>query len=105
MGMFEEKHIDPLIKQKVKLYVRYIDDIFFIWKGSKNEIQQFISKINEVHPSIKVDFNYSKAQIHFCDITTTRASTGKISKTLYRKEINRQSYSYRKSQHLQTLNL
>ena len=39
MGIFEETHIDPLIKQKVQLYARYIDDIFFIWKGSKNEIQ------------------------------------------------------------------
>ena len=34
--------------------------MFFIWSGSENEPQQFISKINEVHPSIKFDFNYSK---------------------------------------------
>ena len=59
MGIFEETHIDPLIKQKVQLYLRYIDDTFFIWTGSENELQQFISKINKVHPSIKFDFNYS----------------------------------------------
>ena len=80
MGIFEETHIDPLIKQKVQLYVRYIDDIFFIWKGSKNEIQQFISKINEVHPSIKVDFNYSKAQITFLRHNNN--------KSIYRKNFN-----------------
>ena len=27
------------IKQKVQLYLRYIDDIFFIWTGSGNELQ------------------------------------------------------------------
>ena len=34
-----------------------MDDIFFIWTGSENDLQQSISKINEVHPSIKFDFN------------------------------------------------
>ena len=46
MGIFEETHIYPLIKQRVQLYLRYIDDIFFTWKGPENELQQFISKIN-----------------------------------------------------------
>ena len=87
MGIFEETHVYPLIKQKVKLYLRYIDDIFFIWTGSENDLQQFISKINEVHPSIKFDFNYSKTQIHFLDITT-KTSTGKLLTTLHKKEID-----------------
>ena len=38
MGIFEETHIYPLIKQKVQLYLRYIDDIFFIWTGSENNL-------------------------------------------------------------------
>ena len=38
MGIFEETHIYPLIKQKVQLYLRYIDDIFFISTGSENDI-------------------------------------------------------------------
>ena len=35
MDIFEETHIYPLIKQKMKFYLRYIDDIFFIWTGSE----------------------------------------------------------------------
>ena len=51
------------------LYLRYIEDEFFIWTCPENELQQFILKINETHPSIKFDFNYSKTQMHFLDIT------------------------------------
>ena len=84
MGIFEETHIYPLIKQKVKLYLRYIDDIFFIWTSSENGLQQFIFKISKVHPSIKFDFNFSKTQIH---LTTTiaKTSTEKLL-TLYKKK-------------------
>ena len=92
MGVLEETHIYPLIKQKKQFYLRYIDDIFFIWTDSENEPQQYISKINEVHHSIKLDFNYSKTQIHFLDITITKTSTGKLLITLCQKEIDRQSY-------------
>ena len=60
VDIFEETHIYPLIKEKVQLYLRYVDDIVFLWTGSENKLQQFISKINEVHPSMKFDFNYSK---------------------------------------------
>ena len=42
MGIIEETHIYPLIKRKVQLYLRYMDDIFFIWAGSENDLQQFI---------------------------------------------------------------
>ena len=35
-----------LTEQKVQLYLRYINDIFFIWTGFGNELQQFISKIS-----------------------------------------------------------
>ena len=33
MGIFEETHVYPLIKEKVKLFLRYIDDIYFMWTG------------------------------------------------------------------------
>ena len=31
MGIFEETHIYPSIKEKAQLYLRYIEDMFFIW--------------------------------------------------------------------------
>ena len=103
-GIFEETNIYLLlIKQKVQLYLKYIDDIFFKWTCSENKLKQFISKISELQLSIKSDFNYSKAQIHFLDITITKTSTGKTLLILYRKEINQQSYLHQKSEHPETL--
>ena len=102
MGIFEETHIYPLIKQKVQLYLRYVDETFFILASSENELQQFISTISEVHLSIKCDFNYSKTQIHFLDITITKTSTGKLL-TIYKKEMDRQSYLHQKPEDHETL--
>ena len=58
MGHFEEKHIYPKLLNKVHLYLRYIDDIFFIWHGSKQELERFFEHINLVHPTIKFDCTY-----------------------------------------------
>ena len=65
------------------------------FSGRQNELEQFMSKIYEIYPSIKLDFNYSKTQIHFLDLTITKTSTGKLLTTLYKKEVNRQSYLLR----------
>ena len=38
MAQFEEKHIHSYIKDMSLLYLRYIDDIFVIWKGTKEQL-------------------------------------------------------------------
>ena len=68
-----------LTEQKVQLYLRYINDIFFIWTGFGNELQPFISKISQVNASIKFDFNCSKTQSIFLKHN---------SKKIYRKTFN-----------------
>ena len=56
MGKFEETHILPRIREMILLYIRFIDDIFFLWKGSERKLLQFFDEINSVHPTIKFDF-------------------------------------------------
>ena len=56
MGMCEEIYIYPLIKTMCKVYLRFIDYIFLIWTGTTDQLMKFKQQINEVHPSIKVDF-------------------------------------------------
>ena len=46
--------------KKCKLYLRYIDDIFFIRIETLQELNKFTLEINQVHQLIKFDFNYSK---------------------------------------------
>ena len=56
MANFEAEHIYPYIKEKSLLYLRYIDDIFMIWKGTKVELITFIKELNDKHKTIKFDF-------------------------------------------------
>ena len=46
MAQFEKQHIYPYIKNKSVLYLRYIDDIFMIWTGTKQELLTFLEKLN-----------------------------------------------------------
>ena len=60
MGKFEKKYIYNRIKNKSKLYLRFIDDIFMIWTPSKEDLLNFIQEINQVHQSIKFIVEYSE---------------------------------------------
>ena len=42
MGKFEEQFIYPAIRELYTLYLRYIDDIFIIWTGTKERFKEFI---------------------------------------------------------------
>ena len=46
MGLFEQTHLLPKIKDFILLYVRYIDDIFFLWKGTEEELFKFLESVN-----------------------------------------------------------
>ena len=48
MGKLEEK-LKDVGKPHVKLWKRFIDDIFVIWTGSKPEFITFMTKINQIH--------------------------------------------------------
>ena len=52
MVQFEEKHIYSYIKGMSLFYFRYTDGIFFIWKGTKEQLTTFINTMNEKHKTI-----------------------------------------------------
>ena len=56
MGMFEGKFIYPQISSKTRIFMRFIDDIFFVWKDYERDLEKFIKEINKVHPHIKFDY-------------------------------------------------
>ena len=103
MGMFEERYIYPLIEKISNFYLRFIDDIFLIWTGTTDQLMKFKQQINEVHPSIKFDFNFSNKEINFSDTVVYKTQSGKLETKLYRKESDRQAYLHRKSEHPESL--
>ena len=98
MGRFEEEFILPRIKDSILIYVRYIDDLFFIWKGTESDLLKFFKEINEVHPTIKLDYEYSRTKIHFLD-TTVSVSGNRLGTTLYTKPTDRKAYLHARSYH------
>ena len=76
MGKFEETHIYPRINDKTRIYLRYIDDLFFIWKGTEQELREFFDEMNTIHPTIKFDYEFSKKEIHFLDLMIFKDATG-----------------------------
>ena len=100
MGEFEEKYIYPKIKDKSCKYLRYIDDIFMVWKSSQDELNQLIKEINEVHPSIKFTTESSKTQVNFLD-TTIEINDSKLTTKTFKKPTDRSAYLHNTSYHPQ----
>ena len=80
-----EHAITQTQQKHILLWKRYIDDIFFIWKGTQHSLNQFIQKANTHHHSIKFTFEHSHTEANFLDIKIYTDSTRKLNTTLYRK--------------------
>ena len=85
-GWFEKKFIFLLLTNLIDFYLRFIDDIFLIWNGTKTEFNNFLKKNNECYPS------------NFLDTTVFKVDN-KLRTKLYVKPTDRQSYLHSKSEH------
>ena len=47
MAQYEKRHIYPYIKDIALLYLKYTDDKFIIWKGTKGQLIAFANESNE----------------------------------------------------------
>ncbi len=103
MGKFENDHVytHPLYS-KCLVWFRFIDDIFFIFTGTLNELNQFFYDLNHTeHHSIKFTMDYSRDKINFLD-TTIKIENGTLFmllSTLYTKPTDSHSYLLYESCH------
>ena len=56
MDHFERKYIYPFLEGFSLSYLRFIDVIFFIWTGGKDQLITFLNDMNTKHNSIKFEF-------------------------------------------------
>ena len=99
MGYFESKYIYPMIRGKCKFYTRYIDDIFLIWKGTEEELKEMFRRLNNLHPTIKFEPNYSFREINFLDTIIYKDGNFNLQTKIYRKPTDRTSLLHNKSSH------
>ena len=103
MAQFEEKHIYPIIKDMSLLYLRYIDDVFIIWKGTEEQLITFIIELNKKDKTIKFEDEISLQKIPFLDTMVYKDKDNNLQTTLYCKPIDQQSYLHAKSEHSSAL--
>ena len=90
MASIEQTFIDnsPLTPL---FYVRFIDDIVMIWTHVSEELEQFTTRANSTHPSIKFTSEISSARLPFLDVLVSVTETG-INTRLYGKPTDRTTY-------------
>ena len=89
----KEHNTTPLI------WIRFIDDIFFIWTGSEQDLLRVLNELNSLHPTIKFDMNYSREKIDFLDTTVIITRESSLQTTIYSKPTDRKAYLHAKSYH------
>ena len=83
MAQFENEHIYLYIKNKSILYLRYIDNIFMIWTGTKQELLMFLEKLNSKHKTVKFEHNISHSNISFLETLIYKDENKTLQTTLY----------------------
>ena len=100
---FDKKDICPFIKDKVELYLRYIDDIIFIWKGTDEELRNFFNQIKKKLPLSQFGQKYLKSEIELLNVLFYKDEKQRLPITIFKKKTKRQSYLHAKSDHLTSL--
>ena len=76
----------------IKLWKRYIDDVFALFKGSESQLDELVGWLNTLMPgTVKFTSNYSAEKIEFLDIEVS-IEGGKLETNLYIKPTNLQLY-------------
>ena len=68
MAIWEEEVFQKCQKKPLH-YLRYLDDIWGIWTGSKGEFQEFLEVLNTHDPSIQLKAEFDEQKIDFLDTT------------------------------------
>ena len=95
---FETKALNnwPL---KPLIWLRFIDDIFMIWTHGEDKLEEFITYLNGIHPTIKFTSEHSYTHISFLDTTVKINYSRELYTTLYEKPTDTHLYLHYTSAH------
>ena len=76
----------------VLLWKRYIDDVFTLFKGGEEQLQELVNWLNSLMPGvIKFTHEFSKEKVDFLDLEIL-IENGKLETNLFIKPTNLQLY-------------
>ena len=101
MGMWEEE-VEEKAKEKIgkgpRWWKRFVDDVFGIWKGTKEEFEAFVELCNGHEERIKVTHEVCEEAV-FLDVKVMRGEGGELRTELYVKPTDRTRYLHKESDH------
>ena len=80
------------------IYLRFIDDIFFMLTGSKTDLERFLNELNTKHPSVEFEYEILKERISFLD-TEIYIKNKKLHTKILRNKTDCQTYLNINSEH------
>ena len=75
-------------------WVRFIDDIFLIWKADESSLTTFIKYLSGVVPSIRFTHEISYKSVNFLDTKVIKDVQGNISTDIFQKPTDTHPYLY-----------
>ena len=82
----------------IRLWKRFIDDIFMIWKGTRAELHEFLELLNSLDPNIKFTAEIHQQESVFLDVVAYR-NENKLAFRVFQKPINKYLYITYDSNH------
>ena len=99
MDHFERKFIDPFLGGLSLSHLKFIDDLFFTWTGSKDQLKAFLNDLHKKCNSIKFEYMISQSSIPFLD-TNVYIKNQELYTMIYNKETYRQNFLHNNSERL-----
>ncbi|XP_068114979.1 uncharacterized protein [Hyperolius riggenbachi] len=86
LGLWERKDVYTLpdFDVHVKVWLRFIDDVLVVWRGSEEELERFFDRLNVNERNIHLTYTYSPTSISFLDLSVVKDG-GALRTTTYRK--------------------
>ena len=83
MAQFAKQHIYIHIKNKSIPYLQYINDIFMIWTGKKQELLVFLENLTSKHKKIKFEHNILQNNISLLNTFIYKNKNNTLQTTFY----------------------
>ena len=97
MGNFEQKALATATHSPL-IWWRYIDDIFLLWTHGEEKLNDFITYLNNLHPTIKFTSSFSYNEIPFLDVKVMLLN-GRLETDLYVTPTDKHQYLLKSSCH------
>jgi hypothetical protein len=99
-NLYMARLIDSFIAHtpNVKLFKRYIDDLFLLWKGTLSELNIFINNLNTLVPGLSFTYVHSEKSVVFLDLNISIENT-RFKYTTHVKPLSKYQYITPRSSH------